>query len=120
VKFSVGASNNDFVLGSGNSESDNAARLDIKGKSVVVDASLKYQLKRSRVKNYAIGLAGSQIDSEIDLGEINSDFLDDSVRNIELFLQFDLLDEKNRILHQGNIGFTSSEFVKGANEEQDE
>lgn len=120
VKLSVGASNNDFVLGSGNSESDSSSSLDIKGKSVVVDASLKYQLKRSRVKNYAIGLAGSQIDSEIDLGEINSDFLDDSVRNIELFLEFDLLDEKNRILHQGNIGFTSSEFVKGANEEQDE
>jgi hemolysin activation/secretion protein len=120
VKFSVGASNNDFVLGSGNSESGSSSSLDIKGKSVVVDASLKYQLKRSRVKNYAIGLAGSQIDSEIDLGEINSDFLDDSVRNIELFLEFDLLDEKSHILHQGNIGFTSSEFIKGANEEQDE
>lgn len=120
IKFSVGASNNDFVLGSGNSESGNSSSLDIKGKSVVVDASLKYQIKRSRVKNYAVGLAGSQIDSEIDLGEINSDFLDDSVRNIELFLEFDLLDEKNRILHQGNIGFTASEFIKGANEEQDE
>ena len=120
IKFSVGASNNDFVLGSGNSESGNSSSLDIKGKSVVVDASLKYQIKRSRVKNYAVGLVGSQIDSEIDLGEINSDFLDDSVRNIELFLEFDLLDEKNRILHQGNIGFTASEFIKGANEEQDE
>lgn len=119
VKFSVGASNNDFVLGSGNAESS-AANLDIAGKSVVVDTSIKYQLKRSRVKNYAIGLAGSQIESEIELGEVNSDFLDDTVRNIELFYEFDFLNEKARTLHQGNIGFISSEFVKGAEEAQDE
>lgn len=119
IKFSVGASTNDFVLGSGNSETQGAG-LEISGKSSVIEASLKYQLKRSRVKNYAVGLAGSQIESEINLGEVNSDFLDDEVRNIELFYEFDVLNERSRLLHQGNVAVLSSDFVKGAEEEQDE
>lgn len=119
VKFSLGASTNDFVLGSGNSETQGAG-LEISGKSSIVDTSIKYQLKRSRVKNYAIGLAASQIESEINLGEVNSDFLDDEVRNIELFYEFDVLNEKSRLLHQGNISLLASDFVKGAEEEQDE
>ncbi len=106
VKFSVGASSNDFVLGQGTSEQRKNPDLDIKGKSQVIDEFLRYQLKRSRVKNYAIGLKASQIDSLINIG--NESVVDDTVQNIELFGEFDLLDEKTRVLHQGNIAIISS------------
>lgn len=119
VKFSVGASSNDFVLGSGNSETATIS-LDINGKSEVFDASLLYQLKRSRVKNYALGLKGAQIESEINIGNVNSRFLDDKVQNIELFYEFDVLNERKRILNQGNLALIASDFVVGAEGRQEE
>lgn len=119
VKFSVGVSNNDFIFGSGNSEAA-AIKLEINGKSFVVDTSLRYQLKRSRVTNHAIGLKAAEIKSEIDIGISDTGYLDDIVRNYELFYEFDLLNERKRILHQGNLSLLSSDFVLGADGAQSE
>lgn len=112
IKFSMGASNNDFVIGSGNSESTKSEGLKLGGKSKVVDASLKYQLKRSRVKNYGMGLSAAKISSEInaDGAQISSNTL----QNIELSYDFDLLNESARVLHQGRVGIIASDLTEGS------
>jgi hemolysin activation/secretion protein len=113
--FSLGASTNDFVLGSAN-----VANFGISGNSAVMDASLKYQIKRSRVKNYALGIKASEIESEISIGGEKIDYLGDTVRNFELFYELDLLNEGKRLLHQANLTVVSSDFVAGAEELQKE
>ncbi len=110
VKFSAGLSTNDFVLEEGTSLAAKNPGTIIKGESQVVDASFKYQLKRSRVENYAFGLKASHIDSLIYIGKTS--VVDDSLQNIELFADFDLLNEKARVLHQGNIAITASHYIK--------
>lgn len=112
VKFSLGASTNDFVIGDGNSESASTAGLDLNGKSVVADASVKYQLKRSRVKNHGVELKVSQIESEINTG--SSNILSTTLQNVELSYDFDLLNEKSRVLHQGSVGLIASHTTEGA------
>lgn len=120
VRIAVGASNNDFVLGSGNAKADSASGFEIEGESFLVDASVRYQLKRTRVNNMAFGLAASRIESTITLGGISADFLDDTIANTELFYEFDVLDENSRMLHQGDVRIVSSDFVQGAEEAQPE
>jgi hemolysin activation/secretion protein len=110
VKFSTGVSTNDFVLAEGTSLAAQNPGTIIKGESQVVDASLAYQLKRSRVKNYALGLKVSRIDSLINIGKTS--VVDDNLQNIELFSDFDLLNEKAKVLHQGNIAIITSNYIK--------
>lgn len=117
IQFSIGGSNNDFILG--NNESG-GSDFEIGGESFVVDASLKYQIRRTRVKNYAIGLRASKVESTISLGGIRADFLDDTVENTEIFYQFDVLNEQKRVLHQGNATLVSSDYVVGAEADQSE
>lgn len=116
VKFSVGASTNDFVLGrdaKGNSLSD----LTSEGESKVFDVGVKYQLKRGRVKNHAIGLKVSKIESTINANGGNS-LQDNTLQNIELSYDFDLLNDAKRILQQGNVTLVSSHLIEGAAEDQ--
>jgi len=112
VKFSLGVSSNDFVIGDGNSETNSTAGLDLNGNSVVTDASIKYQFKRSRVKNYAVELKASQIESEINTG--SSNILTNTLQNVELSYDFDVLNEKSRVLHQGNLNLIASHMTEGA------
>ncbi|MES2673554.1 MAG: ShlB/FhaC/HecB family hemolysin secretion/activation protein [Pseudomonadota bacterium] len=113
VKFSAGVSNNDF-------ESNNSLNLPILGESKVFDAGLKYQLKRGRVKNLAAGVKVSKIESTLRIGQISGGGLDDTLQNIELFGDFDLLNEKARVLHQGNISIIATKFVAGVEDGQEE
>jgi hemolysin activation/secretion protein len=112
VKFSVGASNNDFIL------DRNDVDLPSEGKSKVVDASVKYQMTRGRVKNHSVGLKISKIDSQIDINEVDTNFLDNSLQNLEIFYDFDLLNDAKRVLQQGNVTITSSHLKAGATEGQ--
>jgi len=120
LRLSLGISNNDFVLGSGNAEVKTRSDFEIGGESLVTDASIRYQLKRTRVSNMALGLRSSKIESTITLGDIEADFLNDTVQNTELFYDFDILDEDPRMLHQGGFSIVSSEFIEGAEEAQPE
>ncbi len=113
VKFSAGVSNNDF-------ESNNSLNLPILGESKVFDAGLKYQLKRGRVKNLATGVKVSKIESTLSIGQISGGDLDDTLQNMELFGDFDLLNEKARVLHQGNISIIATKFVAGVEDGQEE
>ena len=120
LKFSIGASSNDFALGSGNSELSSAdSGFDMKGKSLVIDSSLRYQLKRSRVTNYSTELKVSQIESDLQIGDSDAGALNNTVRNIELSFDYDRLNEKKRVLQQASVSVISSEFVKGGFDGQD-
>jgi len=121
LKFSVGASSNDFALGSGNSELSSAdSGFDMEGKSLVVDSSLRYQLKRSRVTNYSTELKISQIKSELQIGDSDAGELNNTVRNIELSFDYDRLNEKKRVLQQASVSIISSKFVLGGFEGQEQ
>ncbi len=120
LKFSVGASSNDFALGSGNSELTSAGSgFDMKGKSLVVDSSLSYQIKRSRVTNYSTQLKVSQVKSELQIGDSDAGELNNTVRNIELSFNYDRLNEKKRVLQQASVSIISSKFVLGGFEGQE-
>lgn len=120
-RLEVGASNNEFVLGQGNSESVDT--LQIEGETFLQDVTATYKLKRSRKKNYSLSLSQEEIASEIRLGifpTVGDIGLDDEISNTHLSFHFDVLQEARRILHQGSIKVTSGEFLLGAEAGQDE
>lgn len=117
AKFTFGGSTNDFV-------SDSLSGVTLTGKSVVYDATLNYILRRSRVKNLSSELRISEVSSEIEEKEgrlpLQDGELDDTVRNLDLVFNFDILLERWRGMHQGGIRLTYGDFVKGRNFRQDE
>mgnify|MGYP001365065845 CR=1 FL=1 len=117
AKFTFGGSTNDFV-------SDSLTGATLTGKSVVYDATLNYILTRSRVKNYSAELRFSHVSSDIEetsgLLPLEPDELDDTVRNLDLVFNFDVLLEKMRAMHQGGVRLTYGDFVKGRGIFQDE
>lgn len=118
---SVGFSSNDFVLGPGNSESVN--NLALEGKTQQADASFTYRFKRSRTENYFGVFLFEEINSEIRLGALpgaGDVGLDDTIQNLSLVFRYDILTEESKILHQGDVKFTSGEFIEGAEIGQDE
>lgn len=120
-RLEVGASNNEFVLGPGNSESVDT--LQIEGETFLQDITATYKLKRSRKKNYSLSLSQEEIASEIRLGifpTVGDIGLDDEISNTHLSFHFDVLQEASRILHQGSVKITSGEFLLGAEPGQDE
>lgn len=118
LRLSVGASTNDFAIGSAGSSSRSA--VGIEGESMVMDASVRYQIKRSRTKNFAASLRYSEVESQISISGFRVDFLDDVIRNTEFSFEFDRLNDDPRMLHQGNMRLISSQFIKGAEDAQPE
>lgn len=117
AKFTFGGSTNDFV-------SDSLSGVTLTGTSVVYDATLNYILKRSRVKNLSTELRFAEVSSEIEdkedaLGLADGE-LDDTVRNLDLVFNFDVLLERWRAMHQGGVRLTYGDFVEGRNYHQDE
>lgn len=121
LNLSLGAATNDFVLGPGNSEAIN--KLDLFGNTRQQDITLSYTLKRGRVENYYLDLKQEKIESSIRIGSLASlgDVgLDDIVNNTVLTLRYDLLDEENKMLHQGDLSVTGGQFELGNDIGQDE
>lgn len=116
TQLSLGVSSNDFVTGDGSNPSDD---FQISGKSLVADARLTYKINRSRINNQNLTLAYSKISSQIEFSNIAGQDLDKIVNKLDLGYSFDLLNEKNRVLHQGGVTITYAEFAKGAEEGQD-
>lgn len=119
--IAFGVSKNDFVLGPGNSESIN--NLKLFGETTQSDITLNYRFKRSRTSSYYGDLVFSKIESQLRIGafEDNGDSgLDDEVTNTSLVFTYDVLNEASKILHQGDVKFTSGEFEKGVEVGQDE
>lgn len=116
TQFSMGVSSNDFVT---DDSTNLISDFEISGKSLVSDATLTYKISRSRINNQNISLGYSRINSQIEFGNLSNAGIDKTVNKIDLGYSFDMLNEKARVLHQGGIVLTYSEFVEGADEGQD-
>ncbi len=118
-----GISNNDFVLGAGNAEADSITNLDITGSTEQADITATYSFKRSRTNSLFGIIKIEEIESKLrfgafpDSGDVG---LDDIVNNTTLTFSYDLLDEEDTILHQGNFNLLFGSFEKGADPGQDE
>ncbi len=120
LNLSVGASNNDFVLGPGNSETIN--NLGIFGETIQSDVTASYSLRRSRKESYFVDLIYDDIESQLRLGAVggaDDTSLDDIVNNVSFRFRYDVLDEVSKILHQGDVKLISGKFEQGAEEGQD-
>ncbi len=120
-ELSGGFSNNDFVLGAGNSESID--QLDLSGSTEQADVTATYRFRRSRVESYYGIVKQEKIKSKLRIGTFEDEGdvgLDDIVDNTTLTFSYDLLDEESTILHQGEISLLFGSFDKGADVEQDE
>lgn len=119
--LAIGATTNDFILGPGNSESvDN---LDLSGTTKQSDITGTYRFKRSRTRSLYGIFSFEKIESELRVGLFSGSGdagLDDIVENYLATFSFDLLDEENRFLHQGDVSLLSGDFVEGADQGQDE
>lgn len=121
LELAAGFSNNDFVLGAGNSESVN--NLELSGSTEQSDISATYRFRRSRVKSLYGILKYENIESQLRIGAFDSlgdAGLDDIIDNTSLTFAYDLLDEESTILHQGEISLLFGQFDKGAEVGQDE
>ena len=116
--FSLGVSSNDFVTATADTSSDDD--FEITGKSFVADALFTYKLNRTRKKNNNILIGFSDIKSEIQYGNLLNAGTEEKVRKVDATYQFDVLNEKKRVLHQGGITLTASDFAMGAEEGQAE
>ncbi len=116
-QVSLGYATNQFVLGS-NSEVN--AILQLEGETRVTDLNLNYKYKRSRKENYSFDFTFENIESLVTVGGNSlGDFFDDEVRNASFKFNYDILQEKSKMLHQGNFKITQGEFLLGANTAQD-
>lgn len=117
--LSGGISKNDFVIGPGNSEAVN--NLELSGETTQADLTSSYSIKRSRTSSYYAELGVERIESVLRAGVIpGDDFLDDIVTSAFSVFIFDVLDEENKMLHQGNVRLTAGRFEKGVDAGQDE
>ncbi len=103
----IAISKNSYVLGRANT----GVSVDIEGESEVAEAGLSYALRRSRARNHSITLTMQNIDTVLSLligsnasGVEPPPFnLETSVDNLVLGYNFDILNEKSRVLHQGGV-----------------
>lgn len=112
IRATMAFSKNSYVLGSVNT----GMSVDIEGESEVSEVGLSYVLRRSRASNHSFSLTTQKIDTILSL-LINTDSsgteappfnLVSSVDNIRFGYNFDVLNEKSRILQQGDISFLNA------------
>ncbi len=116
INLSFGYANNVFVVGRTDPEfGSGAIQAAISGETNISDISVNYKLKRSRVENYSFRLAFENVESKIAIGSI-SGFLDDEVENLTLGFNYEILQEENKMLHQGSVRYKDGEFVSGHDE----
>lgn len=119
--ISAGVSTNDFVLGPGNSESIN--NLELTGSTEQADVTATYRFKRSRTNSLYAILKYEEIESQLRIGafpDLGDAGLDDTVNNTTVSFSYDLLDEEDSILHQGDFSLLFGSFEKGVEIGQDE
>jgi len=109
----LGAATNQFVVEQ--SAASVLSTQELSGKTEQLSLATRYTLKRSRKKNYNLELKYENILSDLTLGNITSisERLDDEVNNTSLSYYYDVLNEEDKILHQGSVDLVSGQFVKG-------
>ncbi len=117
LKGAIGYSENAFVIGL-----DRVAQgiedAEIVGESLVSDASLTYVLKRSREKNYSVVAEYRDIDTTL-TPDSDEEGETDKTQNMRLGFNFDLVDDKRKMLHIGNLSLINSDFTPGTGSSED-
>lgn len=116
IKLILDASQNQFVV----DQSSGFGSLPLNGVVDVYDIIAQYILQRSRTQNHKVELKYDEISSDLKLGDINTDALDEKLNNTTLTYYFDILEEKNRRLHQGSVRWVNGNIVIGLSDNQDE
>jgi len=107
-RITAGMSKNEFILGQS---------LNLSGETEQSELTLSYKIKRSREFTHSIDLKKDRINSKILVGAVGFEF-NDEIENTSIIYNYDLLQEKNRNLHQGFFKYTSGKFLKGAEDGQ--
>ncbi len=119
-RMTLGRSNNEFILGSGNTEA--VTNLNLTGETQQTELVLSYKLKRSRAFTHSIDFVREVIDSKLRVGALDETGdigLDDKIENNSISYNYDILEEESRSLHQGFFKFKQGKFIKGVEEGQD-
>ncbi len=107
--YELGASQNAFVIGlerlSGSNNASEVIDENIEGKSETLEAGFRYQLTRSRVNTTSLGLTFLAIDAEVESAGVTTP---DRVNNTRASYNFDFLNQKDRVIHNGAITLTRS------------
>lgn len=119
-RFRIGldASQNQFIV----DQTSVGANFDLNGDVNVAGLSVWYISDRGRTKNSGYELRYEKIESDLQLGDlpdVNND-LDEELTHISLKYNFDVLDDEDKRLHEGNIRYINGSFDFGANFGQDE
>ena len=118
-RFNLGAgiSKNQFIV----DQSTALTNINLSGIVNVRDIEATYIIKKSRVKNYSMGLAYERIESDLQVGD-TPDIgrrLDQELESKSLQFNFDVLQEAAKVLHQGDIKLTSGAYLFGVSLGQD-
>lgn len=114
---SFGVSSNDFVTATG---SGGASNFEVTGESEVMDAGVRYKITRTRTNNRNLGLTYSKIRSETNFGNIRNGGIEKIVDKMDIYYDFDRLNETSRSLQQGKISLSVTKFVEGVEEGQED
>lgn len=118
LRVSADMSQNQFLV----DQSTDTGGYDISGVVDIYGIQGKYIAQRSRKNNSSYQLRYENISSEIDfiiLGS-SSTLTDESLSRVTLSYQFDVLDDKKRLLHEVNLAYNYGFFDYGAVSGQDE
>jgi len=117
--FGIDVSENQFLV---DQSSTLSTSLALHGDVLVKGATANYLLRRTRHRNSGVGLRYEEIESDLQLGDIPDidNSLDDKLKNVSLWYDFDVLEEAARRFHQGRVKFLSGKFAYGADQGQEE
>ncbi len=110
-QLSLSTSTNQFILDQ--TQDTSGSQLGIIGKTEQQDINISYTYRRSRELNIWFRLLNNTTKTILDSDEFGNLGLDDKIRNVRLSMQFDVLNNKSKILHLGSITTTSGTFLSG-------
>ncbi len=117
-RLGVEASQNQFIV----DQSQVVSNIILNGKVDVLGVTGRYIAERARKQNSSYELRYETIksNSEIKSGNFVVSLNDNELTHISIVYRFDILDDKNKRLHEGSIKYTNGKFEVGAANEQDE
>jgi len=113
-KFNLGASKNQYII----DNSTNVTVLVFDGAVDVLETSLKYILKKSRSDNYSLEYKFEDMESDLIINGGSPQ--PEHLKNNTLTFNYDVLNEADRRLHQGNIKYRTGEILEGAKAGQED
>lgn len=119
VRLAMDISQNQFLVDQ--SSEVGTVDADLGGLVTVYGVQANYIVQKSLKQNSSYQLRYEHIDSDLEIG--GSDFggaLDAELEKISVSYKFDLLDDKNKIIHDANFTYDYGRFISGFATGQDE